>query len=288
MISPQMQNCEKPCYSDSSQAVKVNFIDRLVGRNYDEKVMNFCHIKCLKQNKIRNEKRNGRWGFIPVLGITEVFSSLFALISFFLLVWNFKSKVSQKLHRSPMKKQYLMHYYIGCAAFISSFMFHFRETRFTRNADYFSAFASILMGLLISINRLVLFASPKKFKKFSDTTVKLGIFYFIFHVYKMHFFEFDYLYNKIACGLMFFISSICNFITFLQYRKEPHAKNIVYAVCCLLLAGGVEILDISPILYLFDSHALWHLLMAISTPLYFSFVSGDIDLQNEADFKKLK
>jgi hypothetical protein len=212
--------------------------------------------------------------------MTEFFSSIFALFSFLILIYKFYSKVNFKLNKTPLKKLYTIQFYTGCAAFISSFLFHFRETTFTRNSDYFSAFASILIGLLVAINRLVLLKKPKILIKFQKTTLKIGLFYFIFHIYKMGFFKFDYFYNKIACGLMFFTSCLCNFATFLSYRSHPHARNIVYSISCLLMAGGVEILDVSPFFYLFDSHALWHLFMLISTPLYFEFVAGDIDMHS--------
>lgn len=274
-----MESCEVTCHNISKQIVKVHFLDKIVGRTLEEKIRNFCHVDCLKKHKIRNEKRSGRWGFVPVLGMTEAFSSLFALISFFLLLWKYQD-IKHKIHQSPMKKLYLIQLYACSSAFISSFMFHFRETIFTRNADYFSAFACILMSMVVALNRLVLIENPKAHKKFASVSLKIALSYFIFHVYKMAFFEFDYLYNKIACGLMFFVSCVCDFTVFLHHRKQKHSKNIVYSILCLLLAGGIEILDISPVFYLFDSHAFWHLLMAISTPYYYNFVSGEIDMHS--------
>ncbi|ELA41794.1 uncharacterized protein VICG_01146 [Vittaforma corneae ATCC 50505] len=274
-----MQNCEISCRELAEKAIKVNFIDRLVGRTLNEKIDNYCHVDCLKSLRIRNIKRNGRWGFKPVLGMTEAFSSMFAFLSFLLMVSGFKRKIKHKLGTCPMSRLYYMQYYIANAAFLSSFLFHIRETLFTRYADYFTAFASILMGLLVSLNRIVLLKKPKVFKKFQETTIRISIAFFIMHVYKMAFHEFDYTYNKVSCGLLFFASCTCNFTTFLHYREFSHSRQIVYSIGCLLTAGGIEILDISPLFYLFDSHALWHLLMATATPFYLEFISKDIDFQ---------
>lgn len=276
-----MESCEDSCRQYALKTVKINFIDRIIGRTVEEKLNNHCHLNCLKDLKIRNIKRNGRWGFKPLLGMTEAFSSMFALLSFILMVFGFNKKIKRKLHKTPLKKFYLLQYYIANSAFLSSFMFHIRETIFTRNADYFTAFASILVGLLVAVNRLVLLKKPKILKDFSDTTLKIAAFYFAFHVYKMTFYEFDYFYNKIACALMFFVSCVCNFTTFLYYKKHSHSKQILYSIACLLAAGGIEILDISPVFYLFDSHALWHLLMTVATPFYIEFVSKDIDQQSK-------
>lgn len=268
------------CREDAIKIVKVNFIDRIIGRTINEKLDNYCHLNCLKHLKIKNIKRNGRWGFVPILGITEVFSSLFALLSLILMVTGFKKKMHNQLKGCPMAKLYYLQYYIANSAFLSSFMFHARETQFTRYADYFTAFASIVVGLLVSANRLVLLRRPSIFPEVSELTIRLGVVFFTMHVYKMAFYEFDYVYNKISCALIFFASCICNFTTFLYYREFSHSKQILYFLGCLLAAGGIEILDISPLFYLFDSHAVWHLLMALATPFYIGFISEDIKFQS--------
>jgi hypothetical protein len=274
-----METCELSCKKAVEKIVKVNFIDRLVGRTLSEKIGGHCHIDCLKSLNIRNIKRNGRWGFRPLFGMTEAFSSMFAFMSFLFMIHGFKNKVMPKLEKCPMSTLYLIQYYVANAAFLSSTMFHIRETTFTRYADYFTAFASILVGLIVSLNRLVLLKKPKIFKKFSKLTLKISFVYFILHVYKMAFCEFDYIYNKIACALLFFSACLFNFTVFLHYKGYSHSRKIVYSIGCLLAAGGIEILDISPLFYLFDSHAAWHLLMAMATPLHIEFISKDIDFQ---------
>lgn len=63
--------------------VKISFIDRLLGSKLTEKIDNMCHVECLKKLMLKNIKRGGRWGFVPLFGFTEILSSLFALMSFF-------------------------------------------------------------------------------------------------------------------------------------------------------------------------------------------------------------
>lgn len=280
-----MEDCETSCKKLVEKIIKINFIDRIVGRTLDEKLSCHCHVDCLKNLKLKNIKRNGRWGFKPIFGMTEGFSSIFSLLCFFIMLHGFRTKIRHKVSKSPMYLLYYIQYYVANTAFLSSFMFHIRETAFTRYADYFAAIASILVGFLVSFNRLILLTSPKSFKKVSHTTLKLGLYFFIMHVYKMGFFEFDYVYNKIICALIFFSSCICNFTIFLHYKKFRHSRQIVYSVGCLLAAGGIEILDISPFFYIFDSHAVWHLLMTIATPFYIEFVSKDLDIQISKKYK---
>lgn len=280
-----MEDCENQCQKAAIKGVKINFMDRIVGRTIEEKINNFCHLDCLKKLNIKNIKRNGRWGFKPFLGMTEAFSSLFALLSFICMFIGFNRKVRNNIHLTPMANLYLIQYYVANAAFLSSFLFHIRETAFTRYADYFTAFASILAGFIVSINRMVLEKKPKAHAKFHFLTLRIGISYLVVHIYKMAFNEFDYLYNKVACGLMFSGTCMCNLTIFLRYREFKYARAILYSTAYLLAAGAIEILDISPIFYLFDTHAFWHLLMAVATPLYIEFISNDI-LQHAKLIKK--
>jgi len=274
-----MEICESGCKQLNSSTVKINFIDRLFGRSIHEKMSNHCHVSCIKNLKIPNVKRNGRWGFIQILGFTEIFSSLIALMSCFMNIYCFRKMILPKLKKSPMGHMYLIQHHICNAAFISSFLFHARETTLTRNADYFSAVASILIGLLVPINRLVLFHYPSSFKEFNTLSLRCSLFYFVFHIAKMTSGEFDYSYNKISCATIFCLSLIFNLMVILNYRNTKHSRQMLYSIGCLLLAGGIEILDISPIFYLFDSHAMWHLLMAVAAPFYFKFITNDLDYQ---------
>ncbi|KAM0681099.1 hypothetical protein GINT2_000884 [Glugoides intestinalis] len=281
-----MQSCELSCKELVQKTVKVNFFDKVLGRTLEEKIGNICHLDCLKSLNIKNLKKNGRWGFRPVLGMTEMFSSILALFSFYLTISGYNRKLKPKLHKSQIEVLYYIQYYVANAAFVSSFMFHARETWFTRYADYFTAFASILAGLLVALNRLVLLKKPSISKQFSILSGKIAVVYFVFHVYKMTAHEFDYVYNKIACGSMFFTYCFCFFLIFLNYKEHAHSKQIIYSIGCLLAAGGVEVLDIAPVLYLFDSHALWHLLMALSAPFYIEFLFHDIDCQSNSKKKR--
>lgn len=278
-----MEICENECKSIYTESIKINFIDKLLGRSLIDKMENHCHVDCIRKLKIKNIKRRGRWAFIQILGFTEIFSSLIALISCFVNIYFFNKYISPKLKRSPIRHLYLIQHHICNAAFISSFLFHARETTFTRGADYFTAFASILMGLLVPLNRIVLLTAPSSSKKFSILSIRFALFYFIFHTSKMTYGEFDYVYNKITCGTIFLLSLIFNLIIFYQYRKMAHAKMILYSIGSLILAGGIEVMDISPIFLLFDSHAMWHLLMLVATPFYMLFIANDIDLQSKTD-----
>lgn len=190
----------------------------------------------------------------------------------------FKYHLKDILGRSPLKGLYYLQACVYNCAFISSFLYHARETVLTRNADYYLAFASILIGLLVAINRLIYMYKPMAYKKISILSLKIGIYYFIIHVVKMSE-EFDYFYNKIACGIMFVGSCACNITIYYNLRQHKGTINLIYSMCLLLLAGFVEILDFSPIFYILDSHAIWHALMAFSIPFYFKFIKCDVRIQ---------
>lgn len=273
-----MDLCHENCKGYFIKVLKVNFMDRILGRDLNEKLDSFCHVECLKSLNLKNLKRGGRWGFVSLFGFAEIVSSMIAFFSFLMNIYCFKFYIGKKLDRSPLKKLYLIQNYICNFTFFSSFLYHARETTFTRNADYYSAFAGIVIGLIVSINRLIHIYKPSVTDRIRNLTLKIGFYYFIMHVVKMSH-DFDYSYNKISCGIMFVASCISNIIIFFHLRDHEDSINMIYSIALLLLAGFIEILDFSPILYLLDSHALWHAFMALATPYYFKFIACDIDRQ---------
>ncbi|EQB62058.1 hypothetical protein NAPIS_ORF00363 [Vairimorpha apis BRL 01] len=72
--------CTNACYFKVKYIIKQNLLDILFNRSLKEKTENYCHYICLKELQMENIKRNGRWGFCPVFGMTEfsfVSSTLF-------------------------------------------------------------------------------------------------------------------------------------------------------------------------------------------------------------------
>lgn len=276
-----MSKCESNCKFSALEKVKQNFMDRLIGRSLDEKINNHCHINCIKEMNIENFKRNGRWGFVPIFGFTEFFSSLFAFISFLVNFYYFNKHIRRKIRLSPLKNTVILQYYICNSAFISSTLFHMRETDFTRFADYFTAFLSILINLIAVIERLAHITFPRHLKSIKNILMIGGSIFYVLHVYKMAFVGFDYFYNKLCCGFMLTLLFLGDVALYIKLKHHKHAKNILIYLSWLIIAGFAEILDISPIYFLLDTHAAWHFFMACSLPFYFAFLSGHMDINDK-------
>ncbi|KAI5177930.1 post-GPI attachment to proteins factor 3, partial [Pancytospora epiphaga] len=257
--------------------VKQTFIDILLRRTVEEKISNYCHINCIRDLGNTNFKKNGRWGFIMIMGFTEIFSSLFALLNAIFASYCFRRHISPNLHKTTLRKLITAQYYICNIAFLSSALFHMRETALTRYADYFSAFLSIVIGLAFSVGRLVHHSAPHHLDKYTKYSMFTGFLFFIVHLYKMLFIEWDYAYNKYACGIMFACLCFCDLFLYFNIRDMRNSHNILFYIGALLVAGAAEMSDIAPYMLLFDSHAFWHLFMLVSSYFYYSFVIDHIE-----------
>lgn len=263
--------------------VKQTFMDLLLGRSLQEKIDNYCHVECISTLGCRNFKKNGRWGFRHMFGCSELFSSLFAFLSFIMSVIFVNKLIKPKMRNMPLRPLILAQYYICNIAFISSTLFHMRETFLTRYADYLSAYLSIMIGFICSLGRAVHRMYPAHLYKFTRISLVLGTLSFAFHLYKMVFIRWDYFYNKIVCGSMFAICCLTDLGLWWREKDQPYLKNAVKYVAGLLLAGVIEICDLSPAFFLFDSHAMWHLLMATSSVFYYRYLAGYLDACGHLD-----
>ena len=112
---------------------------------------------------------------------------------------------------------------------------------------------------------------------------------FLRHVYNMGFVHFDYGYNmklNVAVGAL---NSVCWLVW--CYRKRErlrHVRSCAYAVLLLNASVLLELLDFAPLLWVLDSHALWHATTAPIHFVWYDFVIKDcLYLARQADYKRL-
>lgn len=272
-----MKDCESSCWEAASRFIKRSLVDVVLRRPLNEKLINHCHVHCINTLGAKNFKKNGRWGFVMLFGFTEFFSSFFAFATFLMSIYCSHRKILPKAKSSPLRFHIRMQYYVCNMAFISSFLFHMRETQFTRYADYLSAYLSILVGMVVAIARLVNYLFPQALGSYTRCSLAIGVFLFAMHTHRMVFVDWNYFYNKIICGVMFSIGCLADIALYIFQRHMPHARYIIFYTMGLFLAMFIEFLDIAPVMLLFDSHALWHLLMLITGIFYYEYISGSID-----------
>lgn len=271
------EDCARKCNEVGEDLVKTSLLDILLQRSKENKLGFLCHFVCLKTLNLGNVKRNGRWGFQPLLGMNEFFSSTFSLINLFVNIYSYHKSLRPKLGNDHISNMYMVQHYISNFAFFFSFLFHIHENSFTRHCDYFFAFLVLTYALFVSfvrVLRIFIVVGPTLLSNIRS----LFIIYYSYHVHRMLNIEFDYAYNKIACVIVVTLTFINHTIIFTRYRHLPHSKNIVFFTVLFSIAGFIEIQDIPPYAYLIDSHAMWHLISCLSTPFYTIFWSEDIDV----------
>ncbi|KAF9764340.1 Post-GPI attachment to proteins factor 3 [Nosema granulosis] len=269
------EDCTKKCSEVGGSIITTNLLDTLLQRSKENKLGFLCHFVCLKTLNLRNVKRNGRWGFRPLLGMNEFFSSTFSLINLFVNIYSYHKTLRPRLGNDHISNMYVIQHYISNFAFISSFLFHVHENTVTRYLDYFFAFLVLTYALYVSFVRVIrIFMYVGR--GFNNNLKSLFVAFYSYHVYRMLNIEFDYAYNKLACILIVTFIFINHFIIYVRYRNMPHSKNILFFTLLFFIAGMIEIQDIPPYAYLVDSHAMWHLISCLSTPFYALFWSEDI------------
>ncbi|KAF7683967.1 Protein PER1 like protein [Astathelohania contejeani] len=247
---------------DSVNGIKLTWFDKLVRRSLDQKIKEHKHLRYCRSHNINNIKLEGRYPFIPIIGCTEFFASLFSIFNLVSHVYSYQCILNQQTKQSFLLNKYNQ---IAILVWISSTLFHINDITLTRYMDYFSAFLGILLTFYITIKE-TLFLYKCNAPQYLFITL-VGI--YVSHLYYMVFKNFDYAYNERICVI--FIIGIYFMWGLIIYKLWPMlcAKYLFVYALLVLFSLWIEYIDFPPILYLIDSHALYHLCTAIATPLYY-------------------
>ncbi len=220
----------------------------------------------------------GKWPFIRILGIQEPVSAIASIGN---LVSNcyMLNKMRKNLPcNAPFKKLWYLFGAISINAWIWSTIFHIRDFSFTEKMDYFCATSLVISQLIVFIIRYL--KLRKSFiSQFSMYLTLIGcIYFYLSHIYFLGFIEFDYGYNMRVNIILGAISSICwlvwSFYEYFFQRKKYFLKCII-SIFLMDILTILEVLDFAPILWILDSHSLWHL-STICIPFYwYGFVIDD-------------
>lgn len=184
--------------------------------------------KSRKKQNLSIEQFHGKWPFIRVFGIQELFSLIFSIMNFiphykgFKLIYQIYNSIDNKAKSGPKigegwKAQenralkYLCWVYMGTAltgmnAWTWSSVFHVRDFILTERLDYFSAGLTVLYSFYTCFNRVFVYPLMVRDKKESQQAavairVVLSltcIVAYFSHVYYLQFVRFDYGYNMLA------------------------------------------------------------------------------------------
>uniref|UniRef100_A0A0N5AQK8 Post-GPI attachment to proteins factor 3 n=1 Tax=Syphacia muris TaxID=451379 RepID=A0A0N5AQK8_9BILA len=199
-----------------------------------------CRQKCIwttvddyKQKENDVPQFFGKWPFLPIslpllsfIPIQEPASVIFSLLNLYTTVVFYKG-ICRLRRLTHMKGIWKAYGFIGIFAWFSSTCFHWSDFWLTEYFDYFSAFCLILFAFYASISFVL---SPF----YSLWVVRLS-----------------------QKGLF-----IALFFTYVSHIRSMVRSSLIYlgaAMIVLVGSGLMEIIDYPPLLWIFDSHSLFHL-----------------------------
>ncbi|KAI4494090.1 hypothetical protein M0802_009244 [Mischocyttarus mexicanus] len=148
-----------------------------------------------------------------------------------------------------------------------STIFHARDTDFTEVMDYSSAFAIVLTLLYCMLLRITY--------KHTKTFIILTCCYIsILYTHLIHLWSgsINYGYNMKFNVVIGFLSFVITMLWWYNVRRElPHAYLVGWFNILAVLSTLLEVLDFSPIFWIFDAHSLWHASTAPLTILLYRY-----------------
>jgi len=247
-----------------------------------------CAYQCQRENYLLRktngepiEQYHGKWPFLRVFGIQELFSSLFSFGNFLPHFWSFFRIRREVPDRNPQKILWLIYAFFGMNAWVWSTAFHARDIRITEILDYFSAITFVVMGTAIGICRTL------EIHKTSNRIPIFGvaILFLLQHYYYMLYVKFDYGWNTLASIISGGIGTVF-WLYWLWKHRRPHGWKVIFCQVSLWVASSLEIFDFPPLWDLLDAHAIWHGSTIHTAFIWYWFVMEDIEYE-EANRNKL-
>ena len=181
-------------------------------------------------------------------------------------------------YHAPFKFLWNMFGLISMNTWFWSTVFHTRDFDFTEKMDYFSAFSLVLFQFNCFFIRILKLERNKLSKILMYSIIFLSAYYFMYHVYYLSYVQFDYGYNMKVNIIIGALNSVCWIFWSLYkyyYLGDYYAWRCAASVLLVDVLMSLEIFEFSPMLWLVDSHALWHI-STISIPfLWYKFIIDD-------------
>lgn len=224
---------------------------------------------------------HGKWPFIRVFGIQELFSTIFSIGNFIPNYFGYKliSKhysIELKKGNSEFVNLYWAYFLVSivsmCAWFFST-IFHLKDTWDRERLDYFFAGMTVLTGFhAVCIRFFRLYIAEKTLQR--RVLAAICVLMYVLHVsYLLK--DWDYSYNMQANVIIGLIQNILwVYLSCKQFQKIRNhnlsllecmlnreynwALTPIFLVVSVLFGMSFELFDFPPILELLDAHALWH------------------------------
>ncbi|GMM56661.1 Per1 protein [Maudiozyma humilis] len=253
---------------------------------------------------------HGKWPFLRLFTMQELFSTLFSIGNFFPHYYSY-GRIQEKIRRieqsgrnvqmTRILRNYLGVAVAGMCAWTASSVFHWRDLLVTEKMDYFFAGMTVLMGFHAIFARLThLDRFPRLGRYFSGAVA----FIFALHLLRLYI-DWSYTYNmrfNICFGVMQYLLlltlALQNYLHLKHHRGTGQQgarahRTLVFKLCVvpvLLVVGtslamSLELFDFFLYDYQIDAHAVWHLCTIWPSWVLYRFFVDDYDLVLEGTRK---
>lgn len=249
---------------------------RLLGWDCDSE----CKYECMweavdffQKNDIDVPQFHGKWPFVRWMGIQEPASAIASVlngIATYVMLRRYNRIFPPS---TPFYHVWRLYAFVVINAWVWSFIFHVRDTKWTEKFDYFSAFSLILVQLYCCLVRIV---GTFPARRPLVLGLVLGLVY-LHHCVSMSLVNFDYGYNM---KINLFFAGI-NFITwfsfcgYMMWKGYAHFRLGLAAITMFAASGILETFEFTPIWWAIDSHALFHFFTVPVPILTFGFIIED-------------
>lgn len=228
---------------------------------------------------------HGKWPFIRLLGMQELFSVIFSIGNFLPHYYGLKklqNRLSKLQHRGNVDlkpgvllRNYMMVAMAGMFAWTASSVFHLRDLMITEKLDYFFAGGTVLSGFHAIFSRIArLDKHPRLARVFTWSVISI----FALHILRLYV-DWSYTYNmrfNVFYGLLqYFLLLLLAYRNYTTLKGQQKSKSkshaghvkLISQLCIMPIilvvatasAMSLEIFDFFDYGWQIDAHALWHL-----------------------------
>ena len=253
---------------------------------------------------------HGKWPFLRLLTMQELFSAVFSMGNFiphYRAFLKLRSKVARATpaertnSRTRLLQNYMSVAIAGMAAWIASTIFHWRDLLITEKCDYFFAGMTVVSAFHAIFARITHIHQYKTLSTYFTGSV---MFIFFLHILRLYI-DWSYTYNmrfNVFFGILQYLLLIClaiqNYMHLKQKQrqrqKHPKANDSAYykqsnlifrlTILPILLvistatAMSLELFDFFSYRFQIDAHALWHFCTIVPSWYLYDFFIDDYDL----------
>ncbi|XP_070566720.1 post-GPI attachment to proteins factor 3-like [Ptychodera flava] len=233
-------------------------------------------VELFSNRNVRVPQFHGKWPFIRILGVQEPASVLFSFLNGLMHIIGIIEYRRRLPSDAPM--YWIWHAFaaVGVNTWFWSTVFHSRDVLLTERMDYFCAASLLLMNIFTLAVRSIGYHQGKCRRDICLVFAAVLLSLFVCHVSYLTFYKFDYGYNMAASVLAGAVNSVWMLIWSVK-NWDIHGgikKALVITVSVNFLIS-LELLDFSPIFWMFDAHSLWHASTILPTLWWYSYIIED-------------